>query len=386
MKKQLFTILIALIAMVEIGNAQDLGVKLYGYARGEFAVDTRQVYAAREGNYMTVPKEVLKVDGKDVNATANFTGWGIESRLGVKAVGPSFFGFASTAVVEGHFFGAGGGPNSFSLRHAFVQLDNEALEIKVGQFWHPFFVTNVSPGTYNFNAGHPFQPFNRSPQIRVTTKGDGFKFIGALLTELDFRSAGGSQINSGMPTLHAQVQFGSDDSFVGGVGANYKTIRPALGADNVGALSFGAYAKANLGAATWKIHGNYGQNMTEQLMFGGTATKKGSTDVLNNNQLSLWTEFSGDMSEKAEWGLFAGYTSDLGFSEAVEGYGSSVVNAFRVAPRVGWKEGNTKFTLGLDYTSATYGGLDTDGKKMVKAAQDATVGNIRLSTSVIQSF
>ena len=403
MKKQIITLLA--LAIAPFGFAQEETVvkiaqsvtavspptpsaTIYGYVRGEFAFDSRQVIAARDANFITVPAGINRnANNQDINANPNFNGWGLESRLGVKAVGPEFFGMQSTAVLEGHFFGSTEASiNGFGLRHAYVQLSNDNVEWIVGQYWHPMFVTNVSPMTYNFNAGHPFQPFNRSPQVRFSTKGN-LRFTGALLTELDFKSIGGSAAQSAVPAVHAQLQFGDDSKFVGGLGVNYKTIRPALREDNVGAFGLLAYAKAKLGEnLTWQVYGNYGQNPSELIQLGGVGTIDGK--VKSNSTFSAWTEFYGDVSPSFEWGLFGGYTKDLGFSKQPTNYTTStgdVISAWRVSPRFGWKSGNTKFTTEFDYTSATRGYYDANGKTKANA-KDATVGNFRVSLSLIQSF
>lgn len=387
MKKQITTLLA--VAVAQLGLAQT-SATLYGYVRGEFAFDTRQVIAARDANYIDLAAPINRnAEGKDLNSNSNFNGWGLESRLGVKITGPEFFGMKSNAVIESHFFGSTEASiNGLGLRHAYVQLSNDDVEILAGQYWHPMFVTNVSPMTYNFNAGSPFQPFNRSPQVRVTTKGD-VRFIGAVITELDFPSVGGKASLSGLPAFHAQVQFGDDSKFVGGLGANYKTIRTELKGDNVGAFNFLAYAKAKLGsAATWQVYGNYGQNPTELLQLGGVAVDaKGKHR--NNRTLSLWTEFYGDFTPSFEWGVFGGYTKDYGFGKTVTDpetiFGAKGASAWRVSPRVGWKSGNTKITTELDYTSTTYGYYKSNGKS-AKLPTDATAGNFRVSLSLIQSF
>lgn len=394
MKKQITTLLA--VAVAQLGLAQT-SATLYGYVRGEFAFDTRQVIAGRDANYIDLAAPINRVDGKDLNSNPNFNGWGLESRLGVKITGPEFFGMKSDAVIESHFFGSTEASiNGLGLRHAYVQLSNDDVEILAGQYWHPMFVTNVSPMTYNFNAGSPFQPFNRSPQVRVTTKGD-VRFIGAVITELDFKSVGGKASLSGLPAFHAQVQFGDDSKFVGGLGVNYKTVRTGLNkkngeerkGDNVGAFNFLAYAKAKLGSvATWQVYGNYGQNPSELLQLGGLGVDINGK-VKNNKTLSLWTEFYGDFTPSFEWGIFGGYTKDYGFNKGIVGaetiFGAQGASAWRVSPRVGWKSGNTKITTELDYTSTTYGGYNDKGKS-VKWDKDATAGNFRVSLSLIQSF
>lgn len=409
MKKQITTLLA--LAMAGVSFAQETSATLYGYVRGEFAFDSRQVIAAREGNYIDLAKPIDRdAAGTDLNGVANFNGWGVESRLGVRISGPEFFGMKSNAVLEGHFFGTNEQDiNSLSLRHAYVQLSNDNVEILVGQYWHPMFVTNVSPMTYNFNAGSPFQPFNRSPQIRVTTKGD-VRFTAAAITERDFTSVsnGGSAAKSGLPAFHAQIQTGNDNKFVAGAGVNYKSLR-VLGAGTgvgktVGAWNFLAYYKAKFGGdVAWQAYANYGQNPTELLQLGGLAINN-TGEVKNSKTLAVWTEFFGNFSPSFEWGIFGGYSKDYGFSDGkymlptnayTQGTPGQVIvpeSTWRVSPRLGWKSGNTKLTAELDYTSTTWGnyGLETGtvyyNGAINKLSKEATGDNFRVSLSLIQSF
>ena len=411
MKKQIMALLA--LAVAQVGLAQEeTSATLYGYAKGEFAFDSRQVVAAREGNFIDLASP--NVTGNNV---ANFNGWGIESRLGVKIAGPEFFGMKSEALIEGHFFGNNGQTNNFGLRHAYVKLSSDRVEWLVGQFWHPMFVTNVSPGTYNFNAGSPFQPFNRSPQIRFSTKGNA-RFTLAAITERDFTSVvygGGNAAKSGLPAFHAQLQFGSDEKFVGGLGANVKFTRNEGAAaktahgKTLSAFNFLAYAKAQFSENfAWKVYGNYGQNPSELLQLGGVAYYAAKDDLKNSNVLSLWTEFAGKFSESFEWGVFGGYSKDFGFNQNnfgvnhvpyyLDSNGNPVAtiayvastgyipgSTWRVSPRMGWKSGNTKLGLEFDYTSTTYGQFDNKGK-IKNLPKDATGDNLRVSLSLTQTF
>ena len=410
MKKQIIALFA--LAVAQMGLAQEeTSATLYGYAKGEFAFDSRQVIAAREGNYIDLASP--NVQGNNV---ANFNGWGVESRLGVKVAGPEFFGMKSEALIEAHFFGSSDASiNTLALRHAYVKLSSDKVEWLVGQYWHPMFVTNVSPGTYNFNAGSPFQPFNRSPQIRFSTKGNA-RFTLAAITERDFTSVvygGGNAAKSGLPAFHAQLQFGSDDKLVGGFGANVKFTRNA-GANaktahgkTLAAFNVLAYAKAQFTENfAWKIYGNFGQNPSELLQLGSVAYYGGKDDLRNSTTLSLWTEFAGKFSDSFEWGVFGGYSQDFGFNENnfkanyVDVLGNLAVNSkyagtataglipgstWRVSPRVGWKSGNTKLGVELDYTSTTYGNFDNKGK-IEKLAKNATGDNLRVSLSLTQTF
>lgn len=395
------------LAVAQVGLAQEeTSATLYGYAKGEFAFDSRQVIAAREGNYIDLATP--NVTGNNV---ANFNGWGVESRLGVKIAGPEFFGMKSEALIEGHFFGSSDASiNTLALRHAYVKLSSDKVEWLVGQYWHPMFVTNVSPGTYNFNAGSPFQPFNRSPQIRFSTKGSA-RFTLAAITERDFASVvygGGNAAKSALPAFHAQLQFGSDEKFVGGFGANVKFTRNT-GADHktahgktLAAFNFLAYAKAQFTENfAWKIYGNFGQNPSELLQLGSVAYSLDplKDNLKNSTTLALWTEFAGKFSDSFEWGVFGGYSQDFGFNEnnfdtnykTASKYVGPATSGFipgstwRVSPRMGWKSGNTKLGLEFDYTSTTYGNFDNKGK-IKNLPKDATGDNLRVSLSLTQTF
>jgi len=106
--------------------------------------------------------------------------------------------------------------------------------------------------------------------------------------------------------------------------------------------------------------------------------------------LSVWTEIQGDISDKGEWGLFAGYTENSGFGEAVtfsaaNGFLSNVASMYRVAPRIGFKSGSLTIGTELEYTSAQYGVLDiTTGSIDIEAIDP--VSNVRLLLTAIYKF
>ncbi len=172
--------------------------------------------------------------------------------------------------------------------------------------------------------------FNRKRFTTASGRGDGY---------------GGAAVRfAGIPTVHAQLQFGDDDNIVGGIGATAKTVdlNDRLGTsalaqnDNKTSLSFMGYAKANLGGVvTWKLYGQYGGNTTEQLMFGGYG-RESNGDILDSKVLSAWTEFSGKFDDNLGWGLFVGYTKDSGFGDDYDSLitSSEVENSYRISPRL----------------------------------------------------
>lgn len=383
MKNKILVLLVLCIGLTFFSYGQATSKKVnttfYGFVKADYMFDSRQTIYAREGHFNILPKYGDEFDKSNVNFLA------IQSRVGVKITGPDFFGMKTSGVVEGAFFGnSNPSIGEFRLRHAFVKLSNDKVDVLMGQYWHPMFVTAVFPGTYSFNTGVPFQPFSRNPQIRVTTKGN-VRFIGVLFTERDFKTRGASVSQSGIPQVHAQLQFGSKSNVLGGFGANLKTVRPSLEDKNISAFSFIGYVTTKFSETTFKAEATYGENMSDVLQIGGFGVNS-KGDFVNSKTLSLWTEFSGDFSDSMEWGVFGGYTSNNGFEEAAnysDGFlASSVKEAWRISPRIGWKSGKMKIGLEGEYTSAKYGNIASNGD--IKGNND--VGNFRLLATAIYKF
>jgi len=391
MKRKISMVLALLIGGVFLSYGQNddkkVSVKFSGFIKSDFMFDSRQTTNAREADFLILPAPENMVGGEDLNDQSNVNFLSIQSRLRAKISGPEFFGMKTSGLIEGAFFGnANATTGEFRLRHAFVKLSNDKIDIIAGQYWHPMFVTAVFPGTYSFNTGVPFQPFSRNPQLRIETKGN-VKFIGVMFTERDFKTRGASVSQSGIPQLHAQLQFGDKAKTLGGFGVNLKTVRPGLGMDNFSSMAYIGYFRTKLGDMTWKAEATYGDNMSDLLQVGGIGTDA-SGDYITTNTLSVWTELNGDFSTTMEWGLFGGYTENGGFGEAathVAGFlSSSVVDAWRIAPRIGWKSGKLKLGIEAEYTAAQYGSLDTNGN-MDAGTMDA-VSNFRLMTTAIYNF
>ncbi len=168
------------------------GISFSGFVKTDILYDSRQTVSIREGHYLLYPKgEQRDQDGRDVNAASSFHMLSIQSRLLGKITGPDAFGAKTSGLIETEFFGtADGDINGFRLRHAYVKLNWRATELMVGQFWHPLFVTESYPEVVSFNTGAPFQPFNRSPQIRLTHQMGRWSLMATALAQRDFSSFG----------------------------------------------------------------------------------------------------------------------------------------------------------------------------------------------------
>lgn len=373
-------------------NTPSWGIKLYGFVRNDIMYDSRQIVSAREGDLSLYAKDKsADANGKDINAAPTFHMLAITSRLGGTITGPDAFGAKTSAILEGEFFGNfDGGINEFRLRHAWAKLDWPKTQIAFGQYWHPMFVTDCYPGVIDFNTGMPFQPFNRSPQIRLTQKLDKANktsLILAATAQRDFASAAPSGYNatdpfrnSSIPNLHAQLQY-KGDKLVAGAGVDFKSLRPRLSSgtpvvvskEKVNSTSFIAYVKVITKPVIFKAEAVMGQNLTDHLMIGGYLGYQPTTAAIETYKATKTTAFWFDMSgtgKKVVPGIFVGYTSNDGaadggtaaFGRGIAVNGRSIKNIFRVSPRLEIISGKFKIGTEIEYTSAKYGSTTNNGK------------------------
>lgn len=398
MKRIIALFFVIILCVAAVSNAQtekpDFGIKFSGFVKTDVMFDTRQTVAAREGHFLLYPVGPLEdPDGDDIHAKANFNMLAIQTRLKGTITGPDAFGAKTGGVIEGAFFGhSNSDVNGFRLRHAFFTMKWEKSTLLIGQYWHPMFVTDCFPGTVSFNTGAPFQPFSRNPQVRLTHTTGNLNLIAAAMSQRDFTSTGpvgGSSIylrNAVVPNMHLQLQLKQETALFG-VGADWKALTPRLitpmgykTTEIVNGLSFLGYARLNLEALTLKVEGVYGQNLTDQLMLGGYAVESvdqetGEETYMPTNVYSLWTDISG--GKKMGWGCFAAMTKNLGADKDILdawGRGFNIDMIYRIAPRIMWNSGKTRFALECEYTAASYGTPDNQGK-----VEDAEfVNNLRL--------
>lgn len=393
-----------------------VGITWGGYAKLDYGIDTRQTSNLREGHFSLFPSPAaLGPDGKDINATPNSFMLAVQTRLNVKITGPDFLKAKTTGMVEGEFFGTTDGDiNGFRLRHAWMKASWNKVDLLMGQYWHPMFITDCFPGVYNFNTGVPFQPFSRSPQIRLTVKASStFNIMLAIMEERDFQSYGPGADNKTstasnsferaavLPDAHLQLQYKGNKLLLG-AGFDFKTLRPRLknwagNADDthINSTALIAFAKVNFTPAiSWKVEGTYGGNLADQVMLGGYTETLADTsrgfEYTASNTMALWTELSGSKG-KIEWGLFAGYTKNQGLSSGTKaaygtiyGRGANIDNVLRVAPRIGVKEGKLTLGLELEYTQAQYGVTQPD--LTVKTDGVDAVSNVRVMVTGIYAF
>lgn len=403
------------IAQENKNEAPKFGIKFSGFLKTDIFYDTRQTVNIREGHFLLYPDNFsYDSNGNDINAKANFNILSIQSRLKGAVTGPDAFGAKTSGVLEADFFGNENANfsdvNGFRIRHAFVKLNWSSVELLVGQYWHPMFIAESFPGVISFNTGAPFQPFSRNPQIRLSKSLGGLKLIGCLFSQRDFTSTGPDGAsskylrNSGMPNAHFQIQYKPDSlNHIVGAGIDYKTITPELfttyntlrfkADESLSSLSVIGFINLGFKPLSVKLEGVYGQNVHDLVMIGGygvkevTDTTTGAREFTNMNTLSLWTDLQ-TKGKKIQFGLFAGYTKNLGSADNIRGVvyarGSNIADVYRISPRVVFISGKLNIALEGEYTSATYGTANGDEKGGVTNGK--SVANTRALLAVIYTF
>ncbi|MBM3435601.1 MAG: hypothetical protein FJY07_05205 [Bacteroidetes bacterium] len=442
MRKELLLFIVILPLLSLSQEEKKFGIQFSGFVKTDIFYDTRQTVDLREGHFLILPaNEKPDVNGKDINAHSSFNFLSIQTRLNGNITGPDVLKAKTSGYIEAEFFGTSNTDvNGFRLRHAYAMLDWKKSELMIGQFWHPMFITSCFPATLSFNTGAPFEPFSRNPQIRYTFRLGKFRLIGTALAQRDFQNQGpnGSSTeylrNSGIPEGNLKFEFSSinkekEKEFLFGVGVDYKTLQPRLftsvtwkvndtvytinPADTlivpvekkkdyatvakVNGLSAFAYFKLKFKPITIKVQGTYGQLTDNLTMLGGYAVSE-VTDATTNavaytpmNVFAVWTDIHSN-GAKWEYGIFGGYTQNLGFdlnpvgdpSKNIYGRGSDIQYVYRVAPRVAYKSGKMKFAFEIEETTAAYGARNNSNKGLVENSKD--ISNLRFLLGVFYMF
>ncbi|MEA3476646.1 MAG: hypothetical protein U9R60_00575 [Bacteroidota bacterium] len=415
--------LIIVLALLSTGalRAQEkeeskFGVKLSGFVKNDFFWDSRQTVAAREGHFLLWPSAVVEDEqGEDINAKANFNFLAIQSRLSAKLSGPDAFGAKTSGLIEGDFFAQSNvNVNLFRLRHAFVKLNWEHLEVMAGQYWNPLFITSCFPGTVSFNTGTPLQSFARNPQIRVTYQLGRVSLMAAALAQRDYATWGplgpssNYLRNSAVPDLHAQIHFGTTNesgmNILAGAGAAYKNIVPRLSStpapgetykvdEKVGGFTAMAFAKLSTDPVTAKLQVRYGENITDLLGISGFAATE-ITDPVSGERtyaplrsMTFWGEVH--TNSNPQIGIFGGFTSNNGTKESilatvpVYGLGNTIRSLYRIAPRIIYNAGKVRVAMELEYTSAAYG---SNYDEFYIPAETTNANNMRVLAAIYYFF
>ena len=236
--KKLLPILFFTISSVLIAQ-ESAKIKIYGFVRNDFYYNSRQNTEAIDGLFHLFPKPIEMSAGIDKNAVPQAEMLSIATRLGLDINGSDILGAKSSAKIEADFAGFNSNFYVIRIRHAYTKLNWAKSELLVGQTWHPLF-GSVMPTGPSLNAGAPFQPFNRSPQVRYKYNFcSAFSMMAAGSYQMQYTSQGP---NTSLATNGANPSYLKNamlpDLFLGaecktkhwtsGLGIDVKTIKPAI--------------------------------------------------------------------------------------------------------------------------------------------------------------
>lgn len=210
--------------------------------------------------------------------------------------------------------------------------------------------------------------------------------MGAVLGQRDYTNvgeAGGTSSylrNSGIPDMHAQLHFGTQNeegfNVLAGAGFAYKVIAPRINSslipgftyavkERVGGMTAMAFAKLSTRPVTVKLQGRYGENISDLLAISGYGVTE-ITDLTTGERaytplkgMTFWGEVHTNGNPQV--GVFGGFTQNLGSKEAVLdptlvwGRATNIRSLFRLSPRLVYNIEKVRLAFELEYTAAEYG-------------------------------
>lgn len=394
-------------------NEQGWTNKMYGFVRADAFYDTRKSAEAVDGLFLLYPlKPAIDSAGKDLNNIDRVTMTSISSRIGLRTGGGDVFN--KKAVLSANLeadFTARSNSNSFRLRQAWVKLAFKHHVLLMGRTWHPMFNVDVFPATLSINAGAPFNPFNRSPQLRyVYLPSNSWSVLSALLYQNDYKNLGldasgevSNQLslmrNGMIPNLHLQVKYKTENICLGAF-ADFKSIVPKESTtgteglykttERVNSIATGFFAKVKVSRLTFKGKAMLGQNLTDHLMTGGYAirsinTETGMEEYAASNHFNSW--FTAEYGNDTKVGLFMGYNRNLGFTsdileqQPIFARGGDIAYLYRVSPYVKWQSERLELWFETELTTAAYGDIKYSDAGRVGNAKEVT--NVRIQFSCV---
>lgn len=377
--------MIALMLFVSMGFAQDKAVKaeIYGFVRNYFTYDSRSCVQSNEGLFNMLPNDQkLGVDGEDLNAIPSVRFLSMTTRFGLNVTGPEIWGAKSTAKIESDFCGASSG-TAFNLRirQAYAKLAWEKSDLLVGQAWHPM-SGDLMPEVFSLATGAPFNPFNRSPQVRYNYAPiKGLSFTAAVLYQYQYGSVGLDGKTSNTYSRNALVpeffvgMTAKGKHLTGGFGVNGSTIAPRVVANDkrvnehltsYSAMVFGSLKVDELSVRAKATYGQNTSHMQQPIGFGIVSVSENGVNTYESMQLgSAWITMM--YGKKLRYGFFAGWLQNFG-SAGKSFVGTPVVRnntgmdqAYRFSPIVTYKVQNMQIGLEYEHTATAYGTYQPNG-------------------------
>ena len=160
-------VLLIVFSTIRLFAKDGVNIDMYGFVHNQMFMDDRKSLQAAQGLYNVIPLDIKEdVEGNDLNEQMDLTFLSITSRIGINLSGPEFLGASATGKIEADFSASSGTTPLFMLRQANFVLNWDKFRWLIGQTWHPM-SGEIIPEVIGISMGSPFNPFNRSPQLRV---------------------------------------------------------------------------------------------------------------------------------------------------------------------------------------------------------------------------
>ncbi|MCR5849904.1 MAG: hypothetical protein K6G92_04235 [Bacteroidaceae bacterium] len=389
--------------------------KLYGFVRNYFSVDTRENVAGTGDLFNYLPKDnnwnlteaeaaASGIKREDLNAETTMRFLSLTTRVGVDIKdyrwGKTSFG----GKIETDFYaGLTGstGTAQLRLRQAYMTLTWDSLRLnanalarinlQLGQAWHP--LAADMPDVISLNVGAPFNPFSRTPQIKMDAGlGQYFTLTASALWQMQYTSAGpeGSTANylkyACTPEGYVGLSYHPDTNVLLRAGVDMLSISPrhtgtvlnAQGqevkvkvSDRITTFSPFLYLQYKHKDFSLKAKTVFAQAGEHMNLNGGYGVKRinddGSWEYTPTRNSSSWLSLT--YGKQVKGILFAGYVRNFGTKDALLANAAGDIYGFyfsknsfanmnrlwRLSPTVLFTWG--KFQLGVEYeiTSAQYG-------------------------------
>ena len=396
MKKVLLAGVLAFCGVASYAQDKAVKAEIYGFVRNYFTYDSRSCVQSNEGLFNMLPNDINPgVDGDDLNAIPSVRFLSMTTRFGLNVTGPEIWSAKSTAKIESDFCGASSG-TAFNLRirQAYAKLAWEKSDLLVGQAWHPM-SGDLMPEVFSLATGAPFNPFNRSPQVRYNYAPiKGLSFTAAALYQyqygsvgLDGKTSNTYQRNALVPEIFVGMTA-KGKHLSGGWGVNASTIAPRVIANNmrvderltsISAMVFGSLKVDDLSV---RAKATYGQNTSHMQQPSGF----GVVEVLDNGVYnyepmelgSAWVTMM--YGKKLRYGFFAGWMKNYGsagdkFTSLVVRNNAGMDQAYRFSPIVTYKVQNMQIGLEYEHTATAYGDYFVHQNDYPRQVTNGTVTN-----------
>ena len=406
--------------------------KLYGFVRNYFIYDSRESVSGTGDLFYYLPKDVSIVNKgteyeMDKNETASFRFLALTSRLGVDVSGYHIGNVHFGAKIEGDFYAGLGsvddtknpnvktwfpantkimGTATARLRQAYATItwkdlpmckDQKAsVGLKIGQAWHP--MAADMPHVFSLEAGAPFGPFSRTPQVTMDASlGNNWVLSAAAIWQMQYQSAGPVGTSAiymkygKTPEVYLGLTY-KHKNFLARAGADLVSIKPRVFgtkivetptddnpnattsytvrvSDRKTSLLYYLYAQYSYNSFTIKAKTTYGEGGEHMNLMSGYAkvgeNEDGSWEYASLRNSSSWLSMS--VGKKFQGVLYVGYVKNLGLAKEADkplaksdvyfcGNGFSNLNQmYRINPQFIYNIG--KLNLGIEYqwTAVQYG-------------------------------